>query len=261
MEHFLHMATVPMTDRVVIADDDEPTRVLLRAILSFAPTIEVVGEAADGAEAVRLVLEQRADAAILDVNMPGLDGGRAAEVIRAYRPRVKLLFHTAEVDGALRRRAERLEAPILLKGDPNAVISALQEVLGGPTEKIDPLVAVVLAALERQDGDGVLVVGPDGRVLFCDTTASELLGLPHGGGGPDGRAPGADADIVDAHGRPRRLDELALTRALSAQMPVEAEIRVPREGEILRYAVSAVPLFADDGALAGAAAYLTLATG
>src|ERR687883_544405 len=123
-----------MPERVVIADDDEPTRALLRTILSFAPAVEVVGEAADGAEAVRLTLERRADAVVLDVNMPGIDGGRAAEVIRAYRPRVKVLFHTAEVDGELRRRAERLGAPILLKGNVERTMSALEELLSGTPE-------------------------------------------------------------------------------------------------------------------------------
>src|SRR3954462_15601986 len=100
------MAAAP--ERIVIADDDEPTRLLLRTILSFSPAVEIVGEAADGVEAVRLALERRADAVVLDENMPGLDGGRAAEVIRTYRPRVKVLYQTAEIDGVLRRRAERL---------------------------------------------------------------------------------------------------------------------------------------------------------
>src|SRR3954471_11641938 len=88
------------------------------------------GSACRRAGSVRgLALSRRADAVVLDVDMPGLDGGRAAEVIRAYRPRVKVLFHTAEVDGALRRRAERLDAPILLKGDPDFALHALTELL------------------------------------------------------------------------------------------------------------------------------------
>jgi CheY-like chemotaxis protein len=170
------MATAP--DRIVIADDDGPTRALLRTLLSFAPAIEVVGEAADGAEAVRLVLERRADAVVLDINMPVLDGSRAAEVIRAYRPRVKVLFHTAEVDGDLRRRAERLGAPILLKGDPLMTLEALDELLTETGDDLDPVVALVVAALERNLSDGVVVVDGELRIQFHDTGATDLLGDP-----------------------------------------------------------------------------------
>src|SRR3954447_10604571 len=151
------MEVVP-PDRIVIPDDDAPTREFLRTLLSFAPSVQVVGEAADGAEAIRLALSRRADAVVLDVNMPGLAGARAAEVIRAYRPRVKVLFHTAEVDGALRRRAERLDAPILLKGDPSVALQALDELLEGTSESLDPVVAVVITALERTSAEGVVVV-------------------------------------------------------------------------------------------------------
>jgi DNA-binding NarL/FixJ family response regulator len=165
-------------DRVVIADDDAPTRELLRTVLSFAPRVQIVGEAADGAEAVRLALSRRADAVVLDVNMPGLDGGRAAEVIRAYRPRVKVLFHTAEVDGALRRRAERLNAPILLKGDPEFALHALDELLAETGDHLDPIVALVVAALQRNNCDGVVVVDDSLNVQFYDTGAGDLLGEP-----------------------------------------------------------------------------------
>jgi len=165
-------------DRIVIADDDAPTREFLRTLLSFAPSVQVVGEAADGAEAIRLALSRRADAVVLDVNMPGLDGGRAAEVIRAYRPRVKVLFHTAEVDGALRRRAERLDAPILLKGDPDFALHALTELLTETNDYLNPIVALVVAALERNNCDGVVVVDDRLKVLFYDNRASELLGSP-----------------------------------------------------------------------------------
>ena len=171
------MEVVP-PDRIVIADDDAPTREFLRTLLSFAPSVQVVGEAADGAEAIRLALSRRADAVVLDVNMPGLDGGRAAEVIRAYRPRVKVLFHTAEVDGALRRRAERLDAPILLKGDPDFALHALTELLTETSDRLDPIVALVVAALERNNCDGVVVVDEQLKVLFYDNRASELLGSP-----------------------------------------------------------------------------------
>jgi CheY-like chemotaxis protein len=216
-------------DRIVIADDDAPMRALLRTILSFAPAVEVVGEAADGAEAVRLAIERRADAVVLDVNMPGIDGGRAAEVIRAYRPRVKVLFHTAEVDGALRRRAERLDAPILLKGDPMLMLHALDELLAGTQDHLEPVVALVVAALERSDADGVVVVDGGLQLQFYDSGAGELLGEP------------LSVELVG----PILRETLATREAASGSVDGRCEVR-------------AVPLL-EAGAVLGIAAYLTAA--
>ena len=60
--------------RVLIADDEALVRSGLRAILGAEPDIEVVGEAADGAEALSLCRTQRPDVMLMDVRMPGLDG-------------------------------------------------------------------------------------------------------------------------------------------------------------------------------------------
>ncbi|MDP9209602.1 MAG: response regulator transcription factor, partial [Actinomycetota bacterium] len=60
--------------RVLIADDQPLMRTGFRMILDAEPGLEVVGEAADGHEAVRLAGHVRADVALMDVRMPGMDG-------------------------------------------------------------------------------------------------------------------------------------------------------------------------------------------
>ncbi|GGW88857.1 DNA-binding response regulator [Streptomyces malachitofuscus] len=75
--------TGPAPIRVVLADDERMVRTALRAILSAEPDLDVVGEAATGAEAVAVVREQRPDVVLMDVRMPGTDGIRATEQILA----------------------------------------------------------------------------------------------------------------------------------------------------------------------------------
>ena len=67
--------------RIVLADDERMVRTALRAILSAEPDLEVVGEAATGAEAVAVVREVRPDVVLMDVRMPEIDGIRATERI------------------------------------------------------------------------------------------------------------------------------------------------------------------------------------
>ncbi|MGW1768770.1 response regulator transcription factor [Streptomyces sp. NPDC002073] len=69
--------------RVVVADDERMVRTALRVILDAEPDLDVVGEAATGAEAVSVVRALRPDVVLMDVRMPGIDGIRATEQILA----------------------------------------------------------------------------------------------------------------------------------------------------------------------------------
>lgn len=72
-----------MTVRVVIADDQPLVRTGFRALIEPAPDLEVVGEAGDGREAVRLAKSERADLVLMDIRMPVLDGLAATRLITA----------------------------------------------------------------------------------------------------------------------------------------------------------------------------------
>src|SRR3954454_8878933 len=72
--------------RVLLVDDLADIRLVMRLLLEADGRAEVVGEAADGAEAVRLAAELRPDAVVLDLRMPGMDGVQALPLIREASP-------------------------------------------------------------------------------------------------------------------------------------------------------------------------------
>jgi two-component system LytT family response regulator len=89
----------PPPTRVLLVDDEEPARVLLREVLGAIPGVQIVGEAANGFEAVRAASEETPDVAFLDIEMPKLSGFEVAELLP---PEVAVVFVTAYDKYALR---------------------------------------------------------------------------------------------------------------------------------------------------------------
>jgi DNA-binding NarL/FixJ family response regulator len=84
--------TTPLKTRVLLADDHAVVRSGLRAVLDAEPDIEVVAEAANGAEAIEKALDPNVDLAILDVSMPRLTGLQAAGELHRRRPDLRVLI-------------------------------------------------------------------------------------------------------------------------------------------------------------------------
>lgn len=84
--------TAPIKTRILLADDHVVVRQGLSALLGAHPDLEVVAQAGDGAEALRLALAERVDLAILDVTMPRLTGIQVARRIAEHRPDVRVLI-------------------------------------------------------------------------------------------------------------------------------------------------------------------------
>lgn len=158
--------------RVVIADDDAVITSSLEIVLGAQPDIEVVGLAADGAEAARLAFELAPDVVLLDIQMPGTDGLAAAEKILAapYPPRV--VFLTTFSDDEYIVRALALGAAgYLIKQDVGGVAPALRAVMAGRSvlegEVLERAVALGAPPGERGAEE------PDLAAMFPQLTARE----------------------------------------------------------------------------------------
>ncbi|KIH96613.1 LuxR family transcriptional regulator [Streptomonospora alba] len=119
--------------RIVLADDETMVRAGMRAILSADPAIEVVGEAADGAEAVALVGAHLPDVALLDVQMPGTGGLEATEAITGRFPGTAVVILTTFSEDAYIARALSGGASgfVLKTGDPRELVAGLHAVAKG----------------------------------------------------------------------------------------------------------------------------------
>jgi CheY-like chemotaxis protein len=102
--------------RVLVADDDRGVRTLFATLLRATPGVASVVEAGDGAEAVELARTARLDVAVLDLNMPNLDGVEAALRMRALRPSLQIALHSSNPD-LLSLRADGLELQLFDKLD------------------------------------------------------------------------------------------------------------------------------------------------
>lgn len=112
------MTTEPQaaTLRVFLADDHPIVLAGIRALVDGDSGLEVVGQAADGRTALRLACELKPDIAILDISMPGLNGVKVTELLRAACPDCKILALTVHEDrGYLRQLLELGIAGYMLK--------------------------------------------------------------------------------------------------------------------------------------------------
>jgi len=91
--------------RVLLAEDHHLVRQGLRALLEREPGIEIVGEAADGLEALRLIKDVRPDIVVLDITMPGLNGLEVLRRVRQRLPEVRVLMLSVHEGGEYILRA------------------------------------------------------------------------------------------------------------------------------------------------------------
>ncbi|MCX4848825.1 response regulator transcription factor [Streptomyces sp. NBC_00893] len=157
--------------RVLLVDDHQVVRRGLRTFLEIQDDIEVVGEAADGAEGVARTEELRPDVVLMDIKMPGTDGIEALRRLRELENPAKVLIVTSFTE-------QRTVVPALRAGasgyvykdvDPDALAGAIRSVYAGHV-LLQPEVAGALLAQE-DSGSGT------GRGSTLTEREREVLGL------------------------------------------------------------------------------------
>jgi CheY-like chemotaxis protein len=108
--------------RLLLADDDHGVRRLFATLLRATAGVTSVIEAEDGAEAVKLARERRLDIAVLDLNMPRLNGIEAPLRLRALQPWLQIALHSSD-PVLLRQRAAGLELPLFDKVDFDGLLA------------------------------------------------------------------------------------------------------------------------------------------
>ena len=160
-----------MTTRIVIADDQALFREGLRTLLSTRPDMDVVGEAANGDEAVALVEQLRPSVVLMDLRMPKADGIQATARLRERCPEIPVLVLTtfdddANLFGALRAGA----AGYLLKDvSSETLVSAILAATRGESFLQSTVTGRVVAAFARLMEAG----GPKAEALVLPLSARE----------------------------------------------------------------------------------------
>lgn len=159
-----------MTIRVLLADDQEMVRSGFRLLLARETDLEVVGEAADGLEAVALTARRRPDVVLMDIRMPRLDGLEATRRLIADGPEAKVLILTTfDDDEYIFEALDAGASGFILKDAPAAdMLDAIRVIARGDALLAPSVTRRVIAEFARRERD------PRARVRLTKLTEREL---------------------------------------------------------------------------------------
>ncbi|MEO5857631.1 MAG: response regulator transcription factor [Pyrinomonadaceae bacterium] len=119
--------------RILIAEDHKTVREGIKMLVQAQADMEVVGEAGDGEEAIKLTIELSPDLLLMDVSMPGMNGLKATKELRKIRPSIRILTLTRHTDDGYLRQLIGAGANgyVLKQSAPEQLITAIRSVASG----------------------------------------------------------------------------------------------------------------------------------
>jgi DNA-binding NarL/FixJ family response regulator len=168
-----------VTIRILLVDDDPLLRLGFRLVLESQPDLSVVGEAADGAAAVRRTAELDPDVVVMDVRMPGMDGIEATrEIVREHGRSRVLILTTFDIDEYAFPGLRAGASGFLLKNvPPDDLLSAIRAVASGDAVVAPSVTRRLLDAMADRlpDAGGSPASGADGRLGKLTEREFEVL--------------------------------------------------------------------------------------
>jgi CheY-like chemotaxis protein len=101
--------------KCLVVDDSKMSRMMLKKIIGNAHPDWEIKEAVDGQQAVDMAKGEELDIILLDYNMPNMDGGQAAEILRPQFPNAKIAFLTANIQDSIKGLAVKLKIDFIPK--------------------------------------------------------------------------------------------------------------------------------------------------
>jgi DNA-binding NarL/FixJ family response regulator len=137
--------------RVLVVDDHPVVRGGIVALLGTADDLDVVGQAADGFEAVRLAIELEPDVVLMDLRLPGIDGDEATARILAEKPGIRVLVLTTyESDDSILTAIEAGASGYLLKAAPQEeLLAGIRSVARGEVALAPRIAALLVNRVQR----------------------------------------------------------------------------------------------------------------
>ena len=146
--------------RILVADDHPVLREGLVAVLSTQPDFLVVGEAGSGVESVSRAADLRPDVVLLDLEMPGMDGVEALELMLRDNPGLRVIIFTAfDTDDRILAAVRAGAGGYLLKGVPREQVFEAVRVVNSGGSLLQPVVASKLLRSMSHGGDAAPTTG------------------------------------------------------------------------------------------------------